>query len=95
MSLACPWAHRTLIVRALKGLEKAISYTVVDYHLDGEKGWAFTNDKPKCEADPVHGFERLRQVYGRSTLEQRRWLCARAVARGLTCVCSFGLIRSP
>lgn len=60
--LACPWAHRTLIVRALKGLEKVISVTVVDWHL-GERGWTFTDSKPKCEMDPVHGFETLREVY--------------------------------
>jgi putative glutathione S-transferase len=53
-----------LIVRALKGLEAAISYTVVDWFL-GELGWTFTTDKPLCEADPIHGFTRLRQVYGK------------------------------
>lgn len=65
VSLACPWAHRTLIVRALKGLEAAISYSVVDWFLDGSKGWVFnTSDDPtKGTIDHVHGFERLRQVY--------------------------------
>lgn len=63
--LACPWAHRTLIVRALKGLEDAISVTVVDWHLDGARGWSFTDaaDRPGCTRDPLHNFDRLRQVY--------------------------------
>ena len=42
VSLACPWAHRTLIVRKIKGLEDVISVTVVDWFL-AEKGWNFTD----------------------------------------------------
>lgn len=62
VSLACPWAHRTLIVRALKGLDDVIGYTVVDCML-GEGGWAFTDEKPKCSLDDVNGCARLRDVY--------------------------------
>ncbi|KAK7997888.1 hypothetical protein PG989_005928 [Apiospora arundinis] len=40
VSYACPWAHRTLIARKLKGLEDYISYSVVHWHM-GEKGWRF------------------------------------------------------
>ena len=40
VSLACPWAHRTIILRKLKGLEEAIGMTVVDPVRD-ERGWAF------------------------------------------------------
>ena len=40
VSLACPWAHRTLIVRKLKGLEKVVSLNVVDWIL-GKEGWKF------------------------------------------------------
>ena len=62
VSYACPWAHRTLIVRKLKGLEGVISVDVVDY-LMGEKGWAFSPSKPGCTADTVNGFPHLREVY--------------------------------
>jgi putative glutathione S-transferase len=58
VSLACPWAHRTLIVRALLGLEDVISYSVVDPVRD-ERGWAFTADYP----DPVNGYQFLSQAY--------------------------------
>jgi putative glutathione S-transferase len=62
VSLACPWASRTLATRALKGLDDVISYTVVDWLL-GEGGWNFTDSKPKCSLDPLNGFAYLRQVY--------------------------------
>ena len=61
VSLACPWAHRTVIVRKLKGLEAAIGMTVVDPIRD-ERGWAF-HDGPGMGADPVNGFDYLAQAY--------------------------------
>jgi putative glutathione S-transferase len=61
VSLACPWAHRTLIARALKGLESAIGVTVVDPVRD-ERGWAF-RDGPGCSRDPVNGFAFLSEAY--------------------------------
>jgi putative glutathione S-transferase len=65
VSYACPWAHRTLIVRALKGLEKVITYDTVDWFLDGTRGWTFnkSDDKTKGDRDSIHDFDRLRQVY--------------------------------
>ena len=42
VSLACPWAHRTLIFRKLKGLEDLVSVSVVHPHM-GEDGWSFEN----------------------------------------------------
>lgn len=48
VSYACPWAHRTLITRALRGLEDAISVTVVDPHM-GTDGWPFRASDP----DPI------------------------------------------
>ncbi|MEQ8756788.1 MAG: glutathione S-transferase family protein [Coleofasciculus sp. G1-WW12-02] len=61
VSLACPWAHRTLIMRKLKGLEEAISLSIVDPFMD-EDGWEFS-DAPGCIPDTVHGSRYLRQVY--------------------------------
>jgi len=61
VSLACPWAHRTLIVRALKGLEEAISVSVVDPYM-GPDGWSLS-DRPGCIPDSVNGAAFLREVY--------------------------------
>jgi len=61
VSLACPWAHRTLIMRKLKGLEEAISLSIVDPFMD-EEGWEFS-DAPGCIPDTVHGARYLREVY--------------------------------
>ncbi|MBL4848581.1 MAG: glutathione S-transferase family protein [Planctomycetes bacterium] len=58
VSLACPWAHRTIIVRKLKGLEDVIGLTIVD-PLRDHRGWAFSSDDP----DPNQGFEFLEQAY--------------------------------
>ena len=61
VSNACPWAHRTLITRVLKGLAEAVTLSVVD-PLMGPRGWHFS-DGPGCIPDTVNGFEFLGQVY--------------------------------
>ena len=58
VSYACPWAHRTLIVRALRGLDHAVSVTAVDPRMDDD-GWAFSGEDP----DPILGARFLREVY--------------------------------
>ncbi|GAA2777544.1 glutathione S-transferase family protein [Saccharopolyspora taberi] len=60
VSLACPWAHRAVIVRRLLGLEDAISLGVVDPIRD-ERGWRFTLDPDG--RDPVTGIEFLSEAY--------------------------------
>jgi putative glutathione S-transferase len=62
VSLACPWAHRTLIMRALLGLERAIDVSVVD-HFMGADGWRFDPSVPGATADKLLGSQYLREVY--------------------------------
>jgi putative glutathione S-transferase len=61
VSLACPWAHRTLIFRALKRLEDVVSVSVVDPVM-GDDGWEF-GDGPGDIPDFVNGFRYLREAY--------------------------------
>lgn len=61
VSLACPWAHRALILRKLKRLEDAVTLSVVD-PLMGDDGWEFT-EKPGCIPDTVNNSKFLRDVY--------------------------------
>ena len=61
VSWACPWAHRTLIFRKLKGLEEAISVSVVDWFM-GDDGWYFS-DRDGATFDPIMGAEYMHQIY--------------------------------
>ena len=61
VSLACPWAHRTLIFRSLKGLEKMISHSVVHWYM-AENGWTFQTTDGVLP-DTVNNADFLHQVY--------------------------------
>eukprot|EP00741_Cyanophora_paradoxa_P002186 tig00000553_g2119.t1 len=62
VSHACPWAHRTILVRKLKGLEKVIDVSVVHYFLHPEDGWTFDASDPDVVADP-RGSRRIKDLY--------------------------------
>lgn len=64
VSLACLWAHRTVIFRRLKGLEDMIGLSVVDPYM-AENGWAFS-DGDDCVGDAVNDAEFLHQIYTRA-----------------------------
>ena len=61
VSWACPWAHRTIIVRTLKRLENVVGMTMVDPIRD-ERGWAFRKG-PGHTIDPINGFKLLSEAY--------------------------------
>ncbi|ODV82181.1 uncharacterized protein CANTADRAFT_4208 [Suhomyces tanzawaensis NRRL Y-17324] len=73
VSLACPWAHRILIARVLKGLTSIIGVSIVHWHLDLD-GWRFINSDELAQSkgpndhsngtiDHVYNASRLRELY--------------------------------
>ena len=62
VSYACPWAHRTLIVRALKGLEDIIPVSVVSPRML-ENGWSFIDDYEATDSDPINSANFVRDLY--------------------------------
>ncbi len=64
VSYACPWAHRTLILRTLKKLEDVISFSVV-HHFMGENGWTFLAEDG-ATGDALYGSDFLHQIYTRA-----------------------------
>ncbi|MEZ5913679.1 MAG: glutathione S-transferase family protein [Paracoccaceae bacterium] len=65
VSLACPWAHRTLIFRALKGLVPHIGVSVVHPDMLAD-GWSFATDFDGATGDALHGSAFLRDLYTRA-----------------------------
>ncbi len=62
VAMACPWAHRTLIFRHLKGLEELIPISIVGPKMPDEEGWMFTGEDGSTP-DPINGAKNLWQVY--------------------------------
>ncbi|KAI1076222.1 glutathione S-transferase [Whalleya microplaca] len=58
----CPWAHRTLIVRAMKRLEDVVDLYLLNPFM-GPEGWFFDGEYGSLPADPLYGFHTLRQLY--------------------------------
>jgi putative glutathione S-transferase len=61
VAFACPWAHRTLILRALKGLDSMIGVSAVNSYM-GAEGWTFAPG-PETIADDVNGAQRVYELY--------------------------------
>ncbi|MEK9662385.1 MAG: glutathione S-transferase family protein [Alphaproteobacteria bacterium] len=61
---ACPWAHRTMIARSLKGLDDAIGVSVVNWFM-GEQGWTF-EPGDGVVADPIWGVRYLHELYSKA-----------------------------
>ncbi|KAL2842935.1 glutathione S-transferase [Aspergillus pseudoustus] len=62
INFGCPWAHRTNLVRSLKGLEDIIQLVVCDFEL-GPDGWIFNGRNGSDEKDPLYGFTKMSQLY--------------------------------
>jgi len=65
VSYACPWAHRTLMMRELKGLTDMISLSVV-HPLMLEQGWTFATDFDGATGDTLFGYDYFHQIYTRA-----------------------------
>ncbi|MCB8882988.1 glutathione S-transferase family protein [Acidisoma cellulosilytica] len=61
VALACPWSHRTLMFRALKGLAETITVSTTHWFM-GAEGWTF-EDGPGVVPDPIHGARRVHEIY--------------------------------
>lgn len=73
VSYACPWAHRTLLMRKLKHLEDSISVSVVDPYMNDEDGWKFS-DYPGAVRDPVFQADFLYQIYQQAKPDMTGWV---------------------
>ncbi|KAL2872267.1 haloacid dehalogenase, type II [Aspergillus lucknowensis] len=62
LNYGCPWAHRTNLVRSLKGLEDVIQLVVCDAEF-GPEGWTFSGRNGSAEKDPLYGFTKMSQLY--------------------------------
>ena len=72
ISWACPWAHRTAIMRRLKGLEDTIGLSVAAPEIE-QNGWKFSKE-PDCIPDTVNGTRYLREVYLKADPKYSGWV---------------------
>ncbi|KAJ3075382.1 S-glutathionyl-(chloro)hydroquinone reductase [Podochytrium sp. JEL0797] len=70
ISLACPWAHRALLVRNLKGLQDVIGLSVVDHHMT-PNGWHFSTPEETagCIPDTVNNAKFIKEIYFKANAE--------------------------
>ena len=66
ISLACPWAHRTLITRTLLGLDEHITVDVVDWRMNRDGSWSFNPEEEGATADTINGETSLEGIYNRA-----------------------------
>jgi len=66
VSDACPWAHRTLITRTLRGLEDHITVDTVDWRMNTNGSWSFNPEEEGATADTVNGETSLEGIYNRA-----------------------------
>lgn len=62
LNRGCPWAHRTNIVRSLKGLEDVIQLVTMGFNL-GPEGWEYDGSAGSDKCDPLYGFTKHKQLY--------------------------------
>jgi putative glutathione S-transferase len=63
ISRNCPWSHRTVLVRELKGLQNVVSMDVLGYRRSDDDEWVFRPEIDGCTEDTVNGFSGMRQIY--------------------------------
>ncbi|XP_070533892.1 glutathionyl-hydroquinone reductase YqjG-like isoform X2 [Ptychodera flava] len=66
----CPWCHRCVLTRSVKGLQDVISMDVCWYRRDGAKGWQFNPDIPGCTVDTVNGQKYIIDIYKIGGIQQ-------------------------